>query len=217
MAKKNANVVVENKVIVTPQEAPETSGGTVSTQTTESTETEETEEPERPFTDADLANIGDEKKRSAIKDGHILATWSTVVVTAKVSPTGKAGSKPYVRLEAQNANGLAALFEGFINAAVPEDKLPDGISVEEKKKKTTKGACDYANYGLDLERRAQIRQQLLSELEGPEKTVRKAVASFLAMEYEPAEVKTMIMNSPKYRDVDGLEKIVDTAIAALNS
>src|SRR5262245_16569979 len=103
------------------------------------------ETPIRPITDADIATLT-ESQAAGVRAGNILASWDSVEVTDKASPTGKGGTKPYIRLEAQNAQGLNQLFNGHINPAKPKPEGEDTRSDDDK----AKGACDYANYGCDL-------------------------------------------------------------------
>lgn len=169
--------------------------------------------PERAFTDADLALVS-ASQREGIQAGNIVASWDTVTVSGKKSPTGKAAFRYYIRLEALNGAGGMQMFNGKINAATPSEKVPEGSTADQREALTAKGMCDYANYGADLERRAAARTLLLSELEGPEKVVKKAVAAFLGMEYEPDMIRQLILTSPKYKGIDGLAKIVDSALSA---
>jgi hypothetical protein len=76
------------------------------------------------------------------------------------------------------------------------------------------GACDYCNYGYDLERRRQRRDKIMEELGGPEKAVKKAVIGLRALDEAPDTIKATIMNSPKYKGVAGLEKLIDAALQA---
>jgi hypothetical protein len=168
--------------------------------------------PERAITADDMETLS-QAVRDGVKNGNVLVSWDTVDVSATKSPTGKAAFKYYIRIEAVNAAGQSAVF-GKINAATPEGALAEGISAEERKVKTAKGACDYANYGLDLERRANARQALLSELEGPERAVKNAVKSMLGLEMPVSEIRDMILNSPKYKSVEGLAAVIDSALQA---
>jgi hypothetical protein len=202
------NVVIETEEVKAP---PVDTGG--QTSAAETDEESEEKAPEREFTEQDALTLS-ESQQAGIKAGNIHASWDVVTVSAKKSPTGKAGVRYYIRLEARNAPGLNQMFNGVINAATPEENIPEGTSKEDRERLTTKGACDYANYGFDLERRASARAQLLSELEGPEKVVKKAVAAFLALDMDRSEIRAMILASPKYKGVEGLAKIVDNALTA---
>lgn len=213
MAKPKANRNEKETVIVdTPLEQVTDSAPAGSADTgSDETEDEKLEIPEKEFTEEDHALLSDSQV-AGIKAGNIKPSWDTVTVSKKKSPTGKAGYKHYVRLEAVNTQGLSQLFDGFINAATDESKIAENASKEQREKLLHKGACDYANYGFDLERRADTRAKLLAELEGPEKVVKKAVAAFMALDMEPAQIRMHILNSPKYKGVDGLAKIVDSAL-----
>lgn len=216
MAKRNVNKseTVEQQIVPQPlQTPPVDTAGNTATEDTDETETEEGETEEREFTDSDIALLSD-KQAEGVRAGKIKASWDVVTVSAKKSPTGKAGKRWYVRLEALDAAGLSQMFNGKIVPQTPADKIPEGTSKERREELTAKGACDYANYGFDLERRADARAKLLAELEGPEKVVKKAVASFQALDMDSEQIRTLILNSPKYKDVDGLAKIVDNALKA---
>ncbi len=162
----------------------------------------------RPMIDADMATLS-ESQQAGVRAGNIRASWDTVEVSDKASPTGKGAKRAYIRLEALNAQGLAQVFDGKINPATSKPATGDDTRTDDDKRN---GACDYANYGLDLERRAYARAQLMNELEGPEKLVKKAVLAMLAIGLEPADVKASIIGSPKFKGVDGLGKLVDAAM-----
>lgn len=165
--------------------------------------------PVRPITDADLTTLST-SQQAGVKSGDILASWDEVEVTDKASPTGKGGKRPYIRLEAQTAMGLNQLFDGFINPAKPkpEGDAADTRTDDDKRK----GACDYANYGRDLEARAAARAVLMGELEGPEKAVKKMIVGLQGAEYGVDEIRSIVMNSPKFKGIDGLSKLIDTAL-----
>lgn len=142
---------------------------------------------------------------AARKAGQVRATWSRVEVSAKKSPTGKGGKKSYVRLEALNARGMSAICKGVIDPAPAR---------EEGQPKPQVGACDYFNYGSDLDRKAPVRASLMGTLEGPEKAVKKTVLGLLAAEMSADEIRAFLHNAPKFKGVEGLDKLIDTALAA---
>jgi len=162
-------------------------------------------------TDAELAIV--EKAESyadgalvqARKDGQVRATWSRVEVSAKKSPTGKGGKKSYVRLEALNGRGMSAICKGAIDPAAPR--------VEGQPKPQT-GACDYFNYGSDLDRKAPVRAALMGVLEGPEKAVKKTVLGLLAAEMSADEIRAFFKTAKKFNGVEGLDKLIDSALAS---
>ena len=165
-------------------------------------------EKARPVTEGDLSTLS-EHQQNGIKAGNIRASWDNVEVSDKASPTGKGATRPYIRLEALNGAGLAQMFDGKIEPATSKPETGDDTRTLEQKRS---GACDYANYGADLERRAAARAALMNELEGPEKLVKKAVVAMLAIGIEPADIKAQITGSPKFKGVEGLGKLVDASL-----
>lgn len=121
----------------------------------------------------------------AIADGDVIAyPEAKIKIDAKtlkaqglVSPDGldKDAFKSYTGYEAQNARGMVALV-GKIEPKKTKPAEGDDTRTDVEKES---GACDYFNYGLDLELRAKVRAQLLSELEGPEKAITKGVKSLV--------------------------------------
>jgi hypothetical protein len=110
--------------------------------------------------------------QAAITAGHVIASLDTVDIGEKASPTGKAVSGGYVRMAAQNVQGMAALQGGKIEPSTAKPATgPDNRSDADK----ATGVCDLYNYGKDLELRAQARAKLLTSLEGPEKAIAKLV------------------------------------------
>lgn len=147
---------------------------------------------------------------AAIAAGHVLAVTDEVTISDKASPTGKGAKKEYQKLIAQNAQGMAALCGGKI---VPATAKPAEGKDERTDEQKAAGACDFFNYGYDLDVRAGIRQELMGTLEGPEKQIKKAFDGVVLMGYSKDEAKEMLKVSPKFKDVDGLEKLLDRAAA----
>jgi hypothetical protein len=165
-------------------------------------------ETTRVVTEQDLKTLT-EHQQAGVLAGNIMARWDEVEVSDKASPTGKGAKRPYIRLDALNGAGLAQMFDGKIE---PMTLKPEEGEDKRTAQQKEKGACDYTNYGYDLERRAAARLALMNELEGPEKLVKKAVVGMLGIGMEPVEVKTTILNSPKFKGVDGLAKLIDAAL-----
>lgn len=138
-------------------------------------------------------------------EGLIKAFWHFVEVSAKKSPTGKGGKRSYVRLEARNGRGMGTICKGVI------DPAPERV---EGQPKPQVGACDYFNYGSDLDRKAPVRAALMTTLEGPEKAVKKTVLGLIAAEMEPDEIRAFVRNAPKFKGVEGLDKLIDSALAS---
>jgi hypothetical protein len=148
--------------------------------TTEGTTT--TTEPTKANDDPKLDVAAEVAKRSeliqnAVKDGSLVATSEVVVITDKSSPTGKGGKRAYLMLAAQNARGMAALCGGKLEPATAKPAEGEDNRTDEQK---ANGACDYFNYGFDLDVRAKTRAALMAELEGPEKSIKKAVDNLVA-------------------------------------
>lgn len=114
--------------------------------------------------------------QAAIDSKDVIAVTDKVTISEKASPNGKAAEKAYTRLAAQTAKGMAALCAGKIPPATAKPAEGDDTRTDADK---ANGACDYFNYGYDLDVRAQVRGQLMSELEGPEKSILKAVKALV--------------------------------------
>jgi hypothetical protein len=141
----------------------------------------------------------------AVAEKLITATWSRVEVKAANSPTGKGGKRAYVRLTALDIRGASAICKGVIAPAAPK---------EDGKPKPQAGVCDYFNYGSDLDRKAPVRAALMTTLEGPEKAVKKMVVGLLAAEMEAAEIRALVKKTPKFANVEGIDKLLDSALAS---
>lgn len=121
------------------------------------------------FLFSSLSELSDAVK-AAIEDKSVRATTEEVVIREKNSPTGKEAKRAYVALEALNGKGMAILCGGKTVPATAKAKEGDDERTPEQK---AAGACDYFNYGYDLELRATVRAKLMTLLEGPEKAVIK--------------------------------------------
>lgn len=113
----------------------------------------------------------------AIQAGHVSHDVEKVTISAKTSPTKKDESKEFDAFYALDAVGMSVLCGGKL---VPQTAAPaegkDTRTDEEKRL----GACDHFNYGRILQVRQQVRAQLESEIEGPEKTIDKQVKALVA-------------------------------------
>jgi len=148
--------------------------------------------------------------QKAITDGHVQHVQDEVKISEKASPTGKAASKAYDKLIALDAQGMAALCGGKL---VPATAKPAEGKDERTDDQKAPGACDYFNYGYDLDVRASIRQELMGSLEGPEKTIKKAFDGMVLAGYSKSEAAELVRNSPKFKGVDGLENLLTRAAA----
>lgn len=113
-----------------------------------------------------------------------------VTISADKSPTKKAETQPYEKLEAISAEGMVLLSGGKLEPAVLRgDEKIDPRTAEDR----IKGACDHYNYGLDLEVKRMLRKALENEISGPEKAIRKLAQAMvdlkMAKNFEQALVK----------------------------
>lgn len=143
--------------------------------------------------------------KAAIEAGHIIVMDAEVEITDKASPTGKGTKRKYEKLLAQNAQGMAAMCDGKI---VPGTDKPKEGKDERTDEQKANGACDYFNYGFDLQVRAEIRQSLMGTLEGPEKQIKRSFDGMLLADYSKEDAAEMIRNSPKFKGVDGIDAIL---------
>ena len=113
-----------------------------------------------------------------------------VTISADKSPTKKAEAQPYEKLEAISPEGMVLLSGGKLEPAVLRgDEKIDPRSDADR----IKGACDFFNYGLDLEVKRNLRKALETEISGPEKAIRKLAQALvdlkMAKNLEQALVK----------------------------
>jgi len=109
---------------------------------------------------------------AGIAAGIIVEEAATVEVSAKASPIGVAISGPYRRFQPLTLEAMVILAGGKVEPATERPKDgPDNRTDADK----AKGACDYFDYGYDLDVRADVRAALLASQEGPEKAIAKAV------------------------------------------
>lgn len=143
-------------------------GGTVAATT-------ETGEQIAAWIKAEVAKLS-EALQTAITEGHVSPARGEVVITTKASPTGKGAQQFYLVLDALDARGQAVLCNGKLE---PATRKPEGEDSRTDAQKAT-GACDYFNYGFDLDVRSKVRAKLMGTLEGPEKAIKKAIDSLVA-------------------------------------
>jgi hypothetical protein len=147
---------------------------------------------------------------AAIKAGDVLLIADEVKIRAAASPNGKDASKSYDKLVALNAKGMQALCGGKMSPAT--DKPAEGPDNRTDAEKAA-GACDYFNYGYDLDVRASVRQELIASLEGPEKTIKKAFDGMVLAGYNKQEAADLLRVSPKFKGVEGLENLLKRVAA----
>lgn len=110
---------------------------------------------------------------SAVEAKHLTMSVEKVTIGAKASPTGKDESLEYVKLSALDAEGMALLSDGKLEASTPAP-AEDGAKDERTKEQKANGAADYFNYGFDLSVRQKVRAELAEQIEGPSKVIAKA-------------------------------------------
>lgn len=126
----------------------------------------------------------------AIAAGHLDHTIAEVNISAKASPTKKDESRSFDSLMALDAEGMALLCSGKIETQTPKPAEGKDERTEFQKKL---GACDHFNYGYDLRVRAQVRDALVTSIEGPEKTIEKLVKANVAMFDTEAETREFVI------------------------
>lgn len=133
--------------------------------------------------------------KAAIEAGDVVVVTDKVTISEKASPNGKAAEQEYQRYSAQNGRGMAALCNGKLEPATSKPEEGDDTRTDVQKQA---GACDYFNYGFDLEARAQARAKLMSSLEGPEKAILKAVKSLVDNAgFSEAQARELVINQRK--------------------
>ena len=113
---------------------------------------------------------------AAIAESHVAHVVSAVKISPKASPTKKEESASYDQLDAQDAEGMAALCAGKLELQTPTPTEGDDDRTPEQKRL---GAANHFNYGYDLARRAKCRAKLVTRLEGPEKAIEKGVKALM--------------------------------------
>lgn len=113
----------------------------------------------------------------AIQDGHIDHQIEKVTISAKSSPTGKDEVQEFDALYALDVEGMAILCGGKME---PKTAAPAEGKDERTDEQKRLGACDHFNYGRLLSVRQQVRADLESRIEGPEKQIEKLVKANLA-------------------------------------
>lgn len=147
---------------------------------------------------------------AAVQNGDLLKVTDEVTVSAKASPNSKEAKRAYTKYVALTASGMAALCGGKFDPMTPKPDEGEDTRTDAQKEA---GACDYFNYGYDLEARATTRQALMNELEGPEKQIKKAVINLRGMDYDDESVRAYILGSPKFKGVEGIDRLINNALA----
>lgn len=150
-----------------------------------------------------------EKLRQAITDGDVVTSIGTVTISAKASPTKAEAKQDYLVLEAMTGAGMGAINGGRIRPRkeAPAEG-PDTRTAEEK----LYGACDWHNYGYDLNVRADIRGALMATLEGPEKAIANVVKSLRAIDFSDEDITASVMKG-KFSTHPQIAQILAAALA----
>lgn len=151
-----------------------------------------------------------EALQQAIQKGDVVASIGTVKIGKDASPTKQEVSRDYLKLEAMSAAGMAAIHGGKIKPQTPKPDGKDERTPEQKQQ----GACDFHNYGYDLDVRAKVRADLLTALEGPEKAIANMVKALRAADNDDDTIRTIIAASPKFKGFSTLDAVVNAALAS---
>tara|TARA_R110000824_G_scaffold71760_4_gene183627 strand:- start:2594 stop:3112 length:519 start_codon:yes stop_codon:yes gene_type:complete len=127
---------------------------------------ETTNETVRTVTDADLRNeLGAryDVLEPLISGGDIVAQWSKVKATVQKNGQGVAIFQDYIKLQANVVkDGDGKVISGAVNGAMALADGNNGVVVT------------HFNYGLDLGRRSDVRNRIMSAHEDPMKAIAKA-------------------------------------------
>lgn len=114
---------------------------------------------------------------AGILAGHIEHFIEKVTIKAATSPTKKDEAQEFDALYALDAEGMVILSGGKVE---PKTAAPESGKDERTAEQKALGACDHFNYGRLLGIRQNVRTDLESTLEGPEKSIEKAVKANMA-------------------------------------
>lgn len=136
------------------------------------------ETTERPVIDPIASRPAEQVEaiRKGVAENHIAQVTAKVTIRAKSSPTKKDESQPYISYTALTGRGMALLCGGKVEPA--SAKAEEGKDERTDAQKAP-GACDFFNYGYDLDVRQPIRVQLEDSLAGPEKAIDKMVKALV--------------------------------------
>ena len=190
----------------------ETASAPAATETTETRPTvvARTAEAIAAWISERVEKLGDMLK-GAIAEGDVVASIREVYISPKASPTKVEASQEYLGLDAQNAKGMHAMNNGRIRPAKVWDKDADKQDPRTAEEKLY-GACDWHNYGYDLNVRQGIRQQLMATLEGPEKAIANVVKSLRAMDIDDDMIRANVLKG-KFSTHPSINAILDAALA----
>lgn len=152
--------------------------------------------------------------QAAVAAGDVQPFIGVVNIRADASPTKVAASKEYLGLSAMTGKGMAALNGGRIKPALPkpEKDAKDERTAEQK----LPGACDWHNYGYDLDVRRIVRAEIMATLEGPDKAVAVAIKGMRGMGWSDAKIRRELLEDEesKFKAHPAIDKIVDAALAS---
>lgn len=216
MNKKQTRLAAAAAALAAETLAPEveTGGGTADVPTTTATTVAEvpkrTDEETKAWIAERVSKLS-EALQVAIAEGDVVPSIREVEISEKSSPTKVRATREYLGLDAMSGKGMGVMNGGRIKPAKPRP----GKGQEDTRTPEEKlfGACDWHNYGYDLDVRQEVRGQLLATLEGPEKAIASAVKGLRAIYDNDEEVRAQIVNSPKFASHPNIDALVTAALA----
>lgn len=133
-------------------------------------------------TDKSVTFAVNDEVKALIESGDILVSEATVDVNGT--------EVKYNKMLARSLKGATALIGGDVDLNTEEK---DG---EEKAARGKPSVCSAFNYGFDLTRKREVRQEYLKRLEGPEKGIKSGVKALMALGYTQAQAEAIAKNAP---------------------
>ena len=99
----------------------------------------------------------------------------------------------YNKLTALTLEAMIAMAEGVSDLVMEKDEKTGEVKPARGKPSVT----SYANYGYDLNRKRDVRQDYLSANEGPEKAIKQAVAALVRLGVPEEQALAIAKASPK--------------------
>lgn len=99
----------------------------------------------------------------------------------------------YNKMTALTFDASVALDGGVIEPTVEIDETTKEKSIARGKP----SLVGYANYGRDLNRKRDVRQDFLAKTAGPEKSINAGVKALIALGYSEEDAKAMVAAAPK--------------------
>lgn len=156
-----------------------------------------------------VAKLGDTLRESIAK-GFVVPSIGAVLIGKDASPTKQAVVAEYLKLDATRGEGMRDICGGKIAQSTPKPEGKDERTADQK----ANGACDFFNYGYDLDVRAKVRLDTIQSLEGPEKAIINMVKGLRAGENDDDTIRTIVLASPKFKGTANLELIINSALTS---